>query len=178
MYQKNQKEKKFIKYGFIGLLVFAFIISAVLYILEPDEKRRDNKATSPNIPAPTSKALITIRDVTIEADLANNDKLRSRGLSGRKSLGENQGMLFIFSNYSTRSFWMKDMNFGLDFLWINDNRIVDISENVKPPEKNAGLNRIPRIRTNKPVNAVLEVNAGFVKKHGINVGDRVKITVP
>ncbi len=108
-------------------------------------------------------------EITIE--IANTEASRQKGLSGRKSLPPDQGLLFVFPQPGTYSFWMKDMNFALDFLWIADHKIVEISENVPPPAK---TNNQPQIITPKGnIDQVLELNAGFAHDHGIKIGDVV-----
>src|SRR4030042_2564613 len=57
----------------------------------------------------------------IFVEIADTPEKRSQGLSGRDNLSQNQGMLFIFNQPAIPSFWMKDMNFPLDFIWINNN---------------------------------------------------------
>ncbi len=111
---------------------------------------------------------LTLRDTTVIAELADTDALRELGLSGRKNLGTNSGMLFAFDAPDRYSFWMKDMHFPLDFLWISaDHIIVDVTENVSPES-------YPKIFLPKvPSQFMLEVNAGFIAEHHLAIGDVV-----
>lgn len=100
-------------------------------------------------------------------DIADTDAKRSQGLSGRASLPENAGMLFVFDTPAQYSFWMHGMLFPLDFLWIRDEKIIEISQNVPYPE--AGED--PQTITPKmPVDMVLEMNAGWAERNNILVG--------
>ena len=111
---------------------------------------------------------LTIRDTTVSASVANTDALRELGLSDRKSLAANAGMLFVFEAPDRYSFWMKDMYFPLDLLWISaDHIVVDITENATPESFPATFS--PKA----PAQFVLEVNAGFVAQHHLVVGDFV-----
>ncbi len=114
---------------------------------------------------------IAINDRIFGVEIADTPSKRTRGLSGRENLAADTGLLFIFDSNARQTFWMKDMNFALDFLWINNGRIIQINENVPPPKLTA--NRPAYISSHEPVNWVLEVNAGFVKKFNIKVGDTV-----
>ena len=82
----------------------------------------------------------------------------------------NHGMLFIFDNYLQPSFWMKDMHFPLDIIWIKDNTIVKIDKNV-PLENNQNLTKY---KPQQPINKVLEVNAGYTRRYDIKVGNKIK----
>ena len=108
-----------------------------------------------------------INGIEIELEVARTPEEQARGLSDREVLGENAGMLFIFQEPTTPSFWMKEMNFPLDIIWIgSDRRIVDISENIAPET-------FPQLfRPRAQVQYVLEVNAGWAKSHNISVGDQ------
>ncbi len=97
----------------------------------------------------------------------------ARGLSGREQLEENQGMLFVYPRPEKPLFWMKDMNFSLDFVWINDFKVVGLSENIPHPEANNG--ETYRLRPENPANMVLEINAGEIAKNGLKIGDSIKI---
>ena len=83
-------------------------------------------------------------------------------------------MLFIFDQKYQPSFWMFDMNFPLDIIWISDDVIVDIDRNVPIPKPNTLDYQLPLYTPEKPINYVLEVNAGFCEKNSIEVGDSVE----
>jgi len=115
---------------------------------------------------------VVIKDKTIWVDLAQTPEEKNKGLGGRENLADDEGMLFIFKEKTTPSFWMKDMNFPLDIIWLDDNIIVDISQNIQPHKNNQNL---PVYRPSQAVNYVLEVNAGYVNKNNIKTGDRAEI---
>ena len=114
------------------------------------------------------KAEIKIKDQKILAEVAKTPEKRAKGLSGRDALADNQGMIFIFREASRPSFWMQGMKLPLDFIWIYGNEVRDISPNV--PADYPGL-----LRPREDVDKVLEVNAGFIYKYGVAVGDRIDI---
>jgi len=105
-------------------------------------------------------------------EIADSTVKQSLGLSFRKNLPKNQGMLFIFSTASRYAFWMKDMNFPLDFVWIKNNTVVDITENVPPPTSSGPL-KIYRPKV--PADKVLELNEGVISKKKIKLGDIIKL---
>ncbi len=106
------------------------------------------------------------------SEVSDTDEKRSIGLSGRKYLRSDHGMLFIMPNSGLHQFWMKDMNFPLDFVWINKNKIVDLSENI--PNPTIGSISIPIISSHYPSDKVLELNTGSIKLFNIKIGDSVK----
>ncbi|MBI2616899.1 DUF192 domain-containing protein [Candidatus Gottesmanbacteria bacterium] len=103
---------------------------------------------------------------------ADTDSLRMKGLSGKTSMPSNFGMLFLFPEANYHTFWMKDMKFPLDFIWIRNHIIVDLTQEVPPPVDKLETS-LPTYSPREVVNAVLEVNAGFVGQHGIRIGDAV-----
>ena len=119
------------------------------------------------------KPKVTIGDKDIFVDIAQTDQEKSRGLSEKKSLAENEGMLFIFQVKSTPSFWMKEMLIPIDIIWIADNKVLDIHKNIPAPKTETPISNLPLYTPQKPINFVLEVNAGFVDKNGIDIGDNV-----
>lgn len=105
----------------------------------------------------------------IEVELMLNDEHRARGLMYRQSLADDAGMLFAWPNADYRSFWMRDTCLPLDMLFIDaEGHIAGIVENV-PPLNDEGRG------IDCKVSFVLEVNAGFSRKHGIVPGQRVQI---
>lgn len=113
---------------------------------------------------------VKIADKIIKVDLALTQKEQERGLSGRKSLAENEGMLFVFSKPAENYFWMKDMFFPIDIIWIDDNfNIVFIEKNALPesyPET---------FGPNKKSKYVLELGANFAEKNNLKENERVTL---
>ena len=101
----------------------------------------------------------------INAEFVETPELREMGLSGREGLGRNNGMLFVFDNETVnRCFWMKDMKFSIDMIWLDsDKKVVHIQENVSPdtyPESYC---------PDAPAQYVLEVEAGRAEQLGIDM---------
>lgn len=93
---------------------------------------------------------------------------QERGLSYRQSLGKYQAMLFMFDRPGIECFWMKDMNFPLDMIWLNANKqVVYIERNAQPSSYPNSF--CPDAATQY----VIEVNAGTVTATGLRVGDQV-----
>lgn len=107
----------------------------------------------------------------IDAEVADTTLAQAKGLSGRVGLEENQGMFFIFKEQAIQKFWMKDMRFPLDIVWIRDNRVIGILYGIEPESNDS-----PKIYTSpQTVDKVLEINAGVASKFGIKVGDTVEL---
>lgn len=124
-----------------------------------------------------SKSTVSIDGAAFRVELARTMAEEARGLSFRPSLGADEGMLFFFDNHpGIQSFWMKDMNFPLDIIWIGGGRVLGFAENAAPqPETPMWGLKI----YNSPdgTDRVLEVNAGTVAKYHIKVGDAVEMEV-
>jgi uncharacterized membrane protein (UPF0127 family) len=105
--------------------------------------------------------------VRVDVDIADTDVERSRGLSGRKLLGDYEGMLFVYEGEVDNPFWMKDMLIPLDIIFIdNGNIIVDIKEKQQP----CSNSYCPSLYPNESYQYVLEVNSGFCEENGIEKG--------
>lgn len=142
---------------------------------EPTETPK-NTATSPAAPPtkePPSGPLVQIGETTFTVEVAEKLEARTRGLSGRTSLPPGEGMLFIFEDTRIHTFWMKDMMFPLDLVWIGEQCTVEnITPNVPPPAPEQADSDLPRFRSPQPVRYVLEINAGEAAAN-IQVGDLV-----
>lgn len=114
-------------------------------------------------------AKVIIKQTEFIVDLAITPKEKTKGLSFRNALLPKHGMLFVYENKDRYPFWMKDMQFPLDFVWIDGNIVVDLTKNVPP----ANSERMQVVKPNKPVNKILEINAGEVDTYGIKIGDTV-----
>lgn len=116
---------------------------------------------------------VIIGEKLVKVEIADTAIKQMQGLSDRKSLKNDEGMLFIFQNKQIRSFWMKNMNFPLDIIWIDDGKIVKIDKDC-PPKGD-----VPDITYSSliPVNYVLEMNAGFSESNNVNIGDKIIINI-
>ncbi len=113
---------------------------------------------------------IAINGHQLQIEIADTPIKQAHGLSDRQAMPFNHGMLFIFNDYLQPNFWMKDMYFPLDIIWIKDDVIVKINKNI-PLENNKNLTKYnPR----QLIDKVLEVNAGYTQKYNIKVGDKIK----
>ena len=127
---------------------------------------------------PLAPGTVRIGGATFNVEIASTTLEQARGLSLRKSLGENDGMLFIFSWPGIQSFWMKDTNFPLDMIWIGSgqsgNKVLGFVENA-PPQPGVSLWGLRVYDSPDGTDKVLEVNAGTVAKDNIKVGDTVQV---
>lgn len=123
---------------------------------------------TPETVPPPGYAIVHFPQAQLTAELARTPEERAQGLSSREPLGEREGMLFVFEAPGRYSFWMKEMRFALDMLWIEDGRVVHVERHVPPPVTGlTDLSRLPVYTPSQPATYVLEVNAGFADRHAI-----------
>jgi len=115
-----------------------------------------------------SKSEIIINDKHIRVDVADTLKKRQKGLSGQKTLCKDCGMLFIFDTAAIYEFWMPNMFFDIDIIWIKNDIVVDISEYVS--------HKMPMtiIKSQYPVDKVVELPAGRSQELGIVIGHGIQ----
>ena len=117
---------------------------------------------------PRGEATIYLDNVPIKVTVVDTPETRSKGLSGRESLRRGEGMFFIFPEDGMYSFWMKDMKFPIDILWISAEGVVVGAEiNVDP--KSYPKSFSPPV----PIRFVLEVPAGFVASQRVTRSSKV-----
>jgi hypothetical protein len=109
----------------------------------------------------------------LRVEIADTPILQTQGLSNHAPLTDEEGMLFIFGQKSRRTFWMKEMLFPLDIIWIDGNTIVKIDKKL-PPE---GPSPSKLYDSGVPVDFVLEVNGGWSDSAGLKEGDKLKISL-
>lgn len=119
----------------------------------------------------TERAILNVDGKHLVAAVANTPREREQGLSGTHFLNGGNGMFFVFDEADEHGFWMKDMEFPIDIIWIDDtNRIVDMTENVSP-------DTYPQIfKPEVPAKYVLEVMAGWAAENDVSIGDTVLIS--
>lgn len=121
---------------------------------------------------PLNGAQVAIGGRVFQVEAASTAMERARGLSGRDSLRDGEGMFFIFNEPDMHGFWMKDMKFPIDIIWIKGDGVVGFSESAAP-EPRVSSWRLKIYHPPEAVDRVLEINAGLVRKYGLKVGDKV-----
>lgn len=121
------------------------------------------------------KPIVRVGGLEYPVELAVESEDRIRGLSGRASLDAETGMLFVFEQPDRFRFWMKEMQFSLDIVWISSEcRVVDVSENVPFPDPSTPTNELPRYSPESLAQYVLEINGGEAVERGLGIGDNVE----
>ncbi|PKB66065.1 MAG: hypothetical protein BZY81_08305 [SAR202 cluster bacterium Io17-Chloro-G4] len=119
--------------------------------------------------------MVRIRGADFPVELALTSDEQILGLSGRPVLAADTGMLFVYEGQSKYSFWMPDMRFPLDIVWIgSDCTVADVTLNALPPEPGQANQDLPLYFPKSPVQYVLEINAGEAEEKGIKEGVGVK----
>lgn len=112
---------------------------------------------------------VTLKGERFTVEVADTPAEHMQGLSGRNSLADNGGMFFIFDKPDTYGFWMKDMKFSIDIIWINGDEVVYVTRDLNP-------NSYPSIFSSpSPADKVLEVKAGTAERLNIVGGDNVSV---
>lgn len=138
----------------IVIPALALIAFVIMYLKEPVQAAKSIEA-------------VIINEKRIRVEVADTMLKQAKGLSGREYLSRDEGMLFVYRKPGFYSFWMRDMKFPLDIIWIDkDFSIVDITANIQPDS-------FPQTFTSRvPSQYVLEVNTGKADDLG-RIGDRV-----
>ncbi len=127
---------------------------------DPDPNRRLRKG---------KVRFLSSSDLAIEVEIAEQRADRMRGLMYRTQMADAAGMLFVFKERSVQSFWMRNTCLPLDMLFIDhDGLIVGIEENVPTMNDNS-------YSVSCPSSYVLEVNAGWTRRHRVRAGQRVAL---
>ncbi len=119
------------------------------------------------------KPYVVINGKYFNAEVAKTDKQKRIGLSKYNKIANNFGMLFLYQTEDYYSFWMKDMKFPIDIIFIRNGKIDTIFKNVDyPKDKDIKLKKyVP----DSPSDMVFEINAGLTSKYNFKKGDGVKI---
>lgn len=155
-------------FGLVGLTVYLSSHGALppLTGLNLDEVVNLISSTTDAIGKTDKNATIGAPLGNINIEISDNEITRDKGLSGRTSLAADAGMLFVFPIPGIYGFWMKDMNFPIDIVWMDmDHRVIAINSDVLPSSYPSSI--FPP----KNISYVLEVNAGAAKEFGIIVGE-------
>lgn len=107
---------------------------------------------------------------TVRVDVADTPEKRTEGLSDRAGLAPDEGMLFVFPGDGLHAFWMKDMLFSIDIVWLSEGGVVvDIASAVSPDTYPSSFS------PTTPARYVLELPAGFMEEYSVQKGDTIQI---
>lgn len=151
---------KLIKYiSFPVLIITLFFI----YKLYSENKIKNAKT-----------AKLICQDTIINLEIAKTDAQRTLGLMFRKKLDEDRGMIFIFDNEDTRTFWMKNTYISLDIIFVSKNlKINRLYKKLKPYTDNTADKDIEKV--SGKAKYVIEVNAGMIDKLKLKENQKIKI---
>ncbi len=137
---------------FVLIGVVVVLAAASLFLLKPRGSACD----------------LQLGQACITLERADTPAARSRGLSGRANLAADRAMLFVHDRPVRECFWMKDMHFALDMVWLDATRhIFKVEENVSP-------DTYPRsFCPDQGAQYVLELPAGSVRRHGLAHGQQL-----
>jgi uncharacterized membrane protein (UPF0127 family) len=144
-----------------NLIRLGILVSSVLVIIGIicTSQRNINDST---------KKYIRIGDAVFLVDVMDTESERQRGLSKKTELCPNCGMLFVFDKVDIYQFWMKDMYFDIDVVWIRDNEVVEVRKSISHA---FGEQEI--FAPHAPVDHVMELPAGTIDAARIVIGQRV-----
>lgn len=126
-------------------------------------------APPPLVLPPTTELTLLVGTSTLRLELATTSADRARGLSGRADLAPDTGLLFVFDQPGFYGFWMKEMNFLIDIIWLTETgKIAAITEAAHPAS-------YPKIfYPPEAIKYVIEVNAYYAREHQLVVGDQLE----
>ena len=117
---------------------------------------------------------VTVNGVNLIADVASTDIQQTKGLAVKDHLNENEAMIFVFTTPGNHAFWMKDMKFPIDIIWMDANKtVVHIEHSLNPCTPIS----CPIYQPNVDSLYVLETVAGFANKYHIVEGTKMQFNV-
>ncbi len=104
---------------------------------------------------------------TVRVEIADDPEERRRGLMHRDSLPEDTGMLFVYSEERTLSFWMRNTRIPLDIAYVDQRGVIVDVQTMSPQSDRLYESAAPAMYA-------LEMEAGWFEEHGVSVGDRIE----
>lgn len=153
--KESAKKTKLAPRG-VPLLVLA-ILTAPMWLTRPAENLTDYCKG------------VEVNNKCIALEYAETARSRAQGLSGREFLGSNSGMLFIFDKSKKECMWMKDMQFAIDIIWLDEEqRITKIMDKVQPSS-------YPESYCTDDTKYVLELNANEARNLDLYLGQQIDL---
>jgi len=156
----------------LKLLVFLSLLSSITYSCKKDKQR--SKVTQVEITFKKEGELSLLKASNdslikhVNIEIADDDYQTQTGMMYRKSMQDNQGMLFVFPDSQYRYFYMRNTEIPLDIIYIDENKtIVSIQKNAKPFDETS-------LPSEGPAKYVLEINAGLATEWNLEKGDKIQ----
>lgn len=162
VYEAHQEESP------VTVAVAPAVTTRAVPVVSPDDVGEVDPATIPAVELYPNTKNMLIKDVAVKASVAQTWPERIQGLSDTPYLPADVVKFFVFDSPGMHSIWMKDMNYSIDILWVDEaGVIVHIEEDASPESYPAMF--LPKLEALYVIEAV----AGFVAEHGIAEGDTV-----
>lgn len=165
----------------VVFLIFIFIFVAYwlkisnISLIKNYQEGKSNIAVTPGCAKPSDgTAQVCVGNQNFAIELATDPAVQRQGLSDRQSMDINTGMLFVYPENRNLVFWMKDMHFPIDLLWIDGDIVRGIEKNMVVPTPGTSDQDLKTYAAPTAVDKVLEINAGLIDKYGIKIGDQIK----
>jgi uncharacterized membrane protein (UPF0127 family) len=173
LFTHSESRRMLVTLGAAGILaligggIYAAAIHAVMPT-HPPIARADRVQSAQN--AAPSLRTIQLGGKTLRVSIADTEAKREQGLSGRAGLASDEGMFFVFSTDDKYGFWMKDMRFPIDIVWLaSDGSVVYIVRNAAPESYPTSF--VP----NTPARYVVELPAGWANANHLAIGDKAQL---
>jgi uncharacterized protein len=148
-----------------------FVVGVLFFVISlARQSLGDGGSASERSPDRQESIVVFPNEVIVTVDIADNRREREKGLGGRESLSDSEGLLFLHDESVIQSYWMKGMLIPIDIIWIDGERVIGFVEDAQPEDPPITIYTSPA-----PVDKVLEVSAGFVDRNGLEIGDILDI---
>ena len=170
------------KHTYILFVILLAMFAIIAFTYHQNSSMSTHTATSsaeiPGSCGNYQKGIVMIGTTTISVDISNTECKRVLGLSGRTMLPIGMGMIFVFDVAGQYPFWMQDMNFPLDMVWVGSDFVVTgIAKNVSPDTFNAKNPSLSQTFGGQYLaEYVLELPAGFTDEKNIQVGNKISFS--
>lgn len=115
----------------------------------------------------SSLTTLRVAGIPVRAEIADEEAERERGLMNRDSLGADEGMLFVYPEQRTLSFWMRNTRIPLSIAFIDRRGVIVDIQQMDPHTEELH-------RSRQPAMYALEMNRGWFREHGVAEGDRIR----
>lgn len=149
---------------FISCVIIFLIPTSQIHALDPHTNNNTSSTDAYFFPD-YKKTSTSINGYKVTMAIASNDEQRIKGLSGSVKLNEDQGMLFLFDKPSKQGFWMNEMNYPIDIVWLDsNNKVVHIEKQLEPCKLFLAC---PVYNPQVDALYVIELRSGFADSHSI-----------